>query len=151
LLEKLLFLLAKHTGWKRSPLLGMSRSSKNEKNEPDLARKLLLIGNKLNRNFVPVLHEDRPPSLRARRLSKWLRFLSKPERWIGQLLFGTLLSDIDSLKVNAGIHRRVFGFNRLLSEKFPYAIYYAVESKTVYVRAVLDCRRAHEKLKSRLR
>jgi hypothetical protein len=78
-------------------------------------------------------------------------FYQNQKDGLGNYFLETLLSDIDSLKVNAGIHRRVFGFNRLLSEKFPYAIYYAVESETVYVRAVLDCRRAPVKLKSRLR
>jgi len=54
----------------------------------------------------------------------------------------SLYSDIDSLQLYAGIHSIHFGrFHRLLSEKFPYAVYYQVRDETAYVRAVLDLRR----------
>ena len=52
----------------------------------------------------------------------------------------TLYSDIDTLKTNAGIHPIYFEkYHRLLSEKFPFAIYYRVENDTMYVYSVLDC------------
>ncbi len=36
---------------------------------------------------------------------------------------------------------KVFGYHRLLSERFPYAVYYKKELNTIYVTAILDCRR----------
>ena len=60
---------------------------------------------------------------------------------LGGYFLDSLFSDIDSLVLYSGIHRKVFGFHRLLSKRFPYAIYYTKESETVFVKAVLDCRR----------
>lgn len=61
---------------------------------------------------------------------------------IGEHFLDSLSSDIDSLMINAGIHARHFGrYHRLLSRRFPYAVYYRIESDTVKVVAVLDCRR----------
>jgi plasmid stabilization system protein ParE len=60
---------------------------------------------------------------------------------LGEFFLNSLFSDIDSLILYGGIHRKVFGFHRLLSKRFPYAIYYQLESKdTVVVYRVLDCR-----------
>ena len=60
---------------------------------------------------------------------------------IGSYFLETLLSDIESLRLHAGIHRKVLGFHRLLSKRFPYAIYYSVNGETVSIWRVLDCRR----------
>jgi len=62
----------------------------------------------------------------------------------------TLFSDIDSLALYAGIHVRVFGFYRMLSSKFPYAVYYHLRNETVFVIAVLDCRQNPLRTKNRL-
>lgn len=69
---------------------------------------------------------------------------------IGSYFLDSLFSDIDSLRVYAGIHLKKFGFYRLLSKRFPYAIYYSMEDQTVFVWAVLDCRQAPEKIRERL-
>jgi hypothetical protein len=53
-----------------------------------------------------------------------------------------LHSDIDSLAFYAGIHCMVFGYHRLLSKRFPFAVYYRVVDEAVLVTAVLDCRRS---------
>ena len=60
---------------------------------------------------------------------------------LGIYFLESLFSDIDSLVLYAGIHRKVLGHYRFLSKRFPYAIYYTKESSTVFVKAVLDCRR----------
>ena len=61
---------------------------------------------------------------------------------LGPYFLDTLYSDIDSLVLNAGIHPVYFGcYFRLLSKRFPFAIFYRVEQRTVHVYAVLDCRR----------
>lgn len=38
-----------------------------------------------------------------------------------EFLLNSLFSDIDSLGLYGGIHRKVFGFHRMLSKRFPYA------------------------------
>jgi hypothetical protein len=43
------------------------------------------------------------------------------------------LSDIESLVIFAGIHRKEFGFYRMLSKRFPYAIYYDVNDDVASV------------------
>ena len=62
----------------------------------------------------------------------------------------SLISDIDSLEIYAGIHETVFGFYRLLAKRFPYAIYYSTDQNTIFVRAILDCRRAPKFLRHKL-
>jgi hypothetical protein len=69
-------------------------------------------------------------------------FYEDKEEGLGSYFLESLSSDIDGLKVTAGIHRRVFGYHRLLSNRFPYAIYYDVEGDTARVHAVVDCRRS---------
>lgn len=68
-------------------------------------------------------------------------FYEKQAEGIGAYFLDTLYSDIDSLVVNAGIHPIHFGkYHRLLSKRFPFAVYYRVEGEMVFVYAVLDCR-----------
>jgi hypothetical protein len=50
-------------------------------------------------------------------------FYQKQGEGLGDYFFDALFSDIDSLALYGGIHKKVFGFNRLLSKRFPYAIY----------------------------
>lgn len=69
---------------------------------------------------------------------------------VGNYFLESLFSDIDSLSLYAGIHRRVFGFHGLLSKRFPYAVYYTIETETVFVWAVLDCRQDPDKVRERL-
>ena len=74
------------------------------------------------------------------------------QQWgLGAYFQESLFSDIDSLKLYAGVHRKVFGYHRLLSDRFPYAIYYSVEVEIICIRAVLDCRRDPAWLRSRLK
>jgi len=69
-------------------------------------------------------------------------FYEKQAEGLGAYFLDTLFSDIDSLKIYAGIHSIHFGkYYRLLSKKFPFAVYYRVENDTALVYAVLDCRR----------
>jgi plasmid stabilization system protein ParE len=74
-------------------------------------------------------------------LTDGFQFYENQEAGLGEYFLESLFSDIDSLVLYAGIHLKVFGNHRLLSRRFPYAIYYAKESKPVFVKAVLDCRR----------
>ncbi len=69
------------------------------------------------------------------------RFYERQTRGVGSYFVETLLSDIESLRLYTGTHRRVFGYHRLLSKRFPFAIYYAFDGELVRVLRVLDCRR----------
>jgi plasmid stabilization system protein ParE len=74
-------------------------------------------------------------------LANGFDFYENQGEGLGIYFLESLFSDIDSLILYAGIHRKVFSHYRLLSKRFPYAIYYTKESSTVFVKAVLDCRR----------
>ena len=80
-------------------------------------------------------------------------FYDRKESGIGDYFFDSLISDLESLKLYAGIHSKRFGYHRMLSKRFPFAIYYEVEENTAIVVAVLDMRRdpawIHGKLEKR--
>jgi hypothetical protein len=83
-------------------------------------------------------------------LSYGYNFYESQLKGLGSYFLETLFSDIDSLKLYAGVHKIVYGHHRLLSKRFPYAVYYSLESQTVFVNAVLDCRRNPIWIKKRL-
>jgi len=60
---------------------------------------------------------------------------------LGSYFLDSLFSDIDSLLLYAGIHRVIFGSHRSIATRFPFAIYYRIESDVISIRAVIDCRR----------
>lgn len=69
-------------------------------------------------------------------------FYEKQAEGIGAYFIDSLFSDIDSLVINAGVHSLYFGgYHRMLSKRFPFAIYYKVTENQAVVYAVLDCRR----------
>src|ERR1041385_4845873 len=83
-------------------------------------------------------------------LADGFRFYEQQQEGLGAYFLDSLFSDIDSLRLYAGIHRKVFGFHRLLSKRFPFAIYYSEDTGTAFVRAVLDCRREPGWIKRKL-
>jgi len=74
-------------------------------------------------------------------LEEGYQFYESQSDGLGAYFLDTLYSDIDSLAYFAGIHREVMGYHRLLSKRFPFAVYYRIVDDTVLVFAVLDCRR----------
>jgi hypothetical protein len=61
------------------------------------------------------------------------RFYEDRELGMGQHFLQELYSDIESLRLYAGIHRRACrDFHRLLSRRFPFAVFYKVAGDTVY-------------------
>jgi hypothetical protein len=71
------------------------------------------------------------------------RFYEDREVGLGSYFLDSLYSDIDSLRVFGGIHRKAYkGIHRSLSKRFPFAIYYSMENDVVRVKAVVDCRKA---------
>jgi len=77
-------------------------------------------------------------------------FYEKQGPGLGEYFFNSLFSDIDSLALYAGIHPKVFGYHRLLSKRFPYAIYYTLDSDLVVVFRVLDLRRDPDRIRQAL-
>lgn len=69
------------------------------------------------------------------------RFYERQGSGLGAYFFECLFTDIDALHIHAGIHPLRFGYHRMLSKRFPYAIYYATEQDEILVRRVLDTRR----------
>ena len=78
-------------------------------------------------------------------------FYEKQAPGLGGYYLDSLISDIDSLAVYAGIHPICFGrYYRMLSKRFPFAIYYRIDSEEVLVYAVLGCRRKPAWVRERL-
>jgi hypothetical protein len=69
---------------------------------------------------------------------------------LGNYFLDSILSDIDSLYLYASIHLKTNGYYRLLSKRFPFAIYYKVNNDIVYIYAVLDCRQNPSWIHTRL-
>ena len=68
-------------------------------------------------------------------------FYDRQGEGVGAYFFDSVFAEIDSLVLNAGIHRVQFGYHRLLTKRFPYAVYYRVAGNEAIVHRVLDCRR----------
>lgn len=78
-------------------------------------------------------------------------FYEKQGEGVGEYFFDSLFSDIDSLVLYAGIHREVFGYHRLLSKRFPYAVYYTLEKDLAVVWRILDLRRHPDRIRQALK
>ncbi|MEE9398433.1 MAG: type II toxin-antitoxin system RelE/ParE family toxin, partial [Methylococcales bacterium] len=50
-------------------------------------------------------------------------FYDKQEPGVGDYFWDSLLSDMESLIIYAGVHSKKFGFYRMFAKRFPYAIY----------------------------
>ncbi|MBI3345338.1 MAG: type II toxin-antitoxin system RelE/ParE family toxin [Gammaproteobacteria bacterium] len=79
------------------------------------------------------------------------RFYEQQATGLGGYFLDSLYSDIDSLLVFAGVHRVVYGLYRCLSKRFPFAVYYSIDSQIIRIHAVLDCRSKPSRIKKRLK
>ena len=68
------------------------------------------------------------------------KFYERQDENLGDYFVDSLSSDIDSLLIYAGTQRKICGYFCMLSKRFPYAIYYRVESNEIRIYRVLDCR-----------
>ncbi len=78
-------------------------------------------------------------------------FYDRQGEGLGDYFEESLTADIDSLRLYAGVHMVAYGYHRMLSGRFPYAIYYEVAGEQIRIRAVLDCRRDPKWIRSRIR
>ena len=74
-------------------------------------------------------------------LDEGRKFYDKQGENVGNYFWDSLLSDIESSVIFAGIHKKEFGLYRMLSKRFPYAIYYDVNGDVASVVAVLPIRK----------
>lgn len=84
-------------------------------------------------------------------LLRGFQFYERQNPGVGAYFLETLYSDIESLRLYAGTHRYVYGYHRLLSRRFPYAVYYDVYADEIRIWRVLDCRRAPSWIQRQLR
>lgn len=77
-------------------------------------------------------------------------FYEKQQRGLGDYFIDSLYSDIDSLLLYAGIHTKYMNYFKMFSKRFPYAIFYTVDSQVTFVWAVLDCRQNPQNIIDRL-
>jgi hypothetical protein len=68
-------------------------------------------------------------------------FYDKIQLGAGEYFWDSLIADIESLVVYAGIHRQYYNFYRMLARRFPYAVYYQIDENIVGIVAVLPMRR----------
>jgi len=86
----------------------------------------------VNITILPEANED---------IIRGYRFYEVQNKGFGSYFRDSLFSDIDSLLIYHGVHILCFGkYYKMLSKRFPFAIYYTVENQNIVVYAVLDCR-----------
>ncbi len=84
-------------------------------------------------------------------LNEGFWFYETQDTGLGDYFTSCLRSDIEGLKVSAGIHPVVYqDYHRLLSRIFPYGIYYTFETDVATVWAVIDLRRDPEWIREHL-
>lgn len=69
---------------------------------------------------------------------------------LGNYFQETFVSNVESLNIYAGIHPKHFGKYRLLSKRFPYAIYYTMKADAIIISAILDCRKKPDWIRDKL-
>jgi hypothetical protein len=77
-------------------------------------------------------------------------FYESQSEGLGSYFIDSLWSDIDSLFIFAGVHEIHNDYYRLLSKRFPYAVYYEITNDVAYIYAILDCRRNPAWIRNRL-
>ena len=79
------------------------------------------------------------------------QFYEEQQAGLGSYFLNSIYSDVESLRLYAGIHLKPHkDLHRLLSKRFPFAIYYKVSGDTAFIYAVMDCRRDPEWIQRRL-
>ena len=84
-------------------------------------------------------------------LKEGFYFYELQQKGLGNYFLEALSADIESLRIFAGVHSIHFNrYYRLVSKRFPFAIYYRIEENEVRIYAVIDCRRDPAWIRRRL-
>jgi len=79
------------------------------------------------------------------------KFYEGQSAGVGWYFLDSLSAEIESLHLYAGVHRKYLGYFRMLSRRFPYAIYYRITGDEIQVYRILDCRRDPRWIRNQLR
>ena len=74
-------------------------------------------------------------------LKKAKKFYEKIDNNLGEYFYDSIVLDIKSLQYFAKIHKKEYGYYRLIAKRFPFSIYYKVKNDIVIVVAILDQRK----------
>lgn len=75
-------------------------------------------------------------------IAKAILFYENQKENLGNYFLDSIMSDIESLYLYCGVHIKIKNYHRLLSKRFPFAIYYKYNVDTIFIYAVLDCRQS---------
>jgi hypothetical protein len=79
-------------------------------------------------------------------------FYEEQQAGLGSYFLTSIYSDIESLHLYAGIHLKPHkNLHRLVSQRFPFAVYYQVHDGTIFVHAIIDSRRDPAWIRQRLK
>lgn len=77
-------------------------------------------------------------------------FYEIQDRGLGHYFLDSVYADIESLQLYCGIHPKYFDYHRLLTKRFPFAVYYRHDKESIRIYAVLDCRKDPKSIHERL-
>lgn len=84
-------------------------------------------------------------------LIEGFHFYETHQTGVGDYFLANLYADIESLRLQGGIHLKPYkNYHRLLSKRFPFAVFYTVQDNTAFIHAIVDCRRDPAWLRQRL-
>ena len=79
-------------------------------------------------------------------------FYEAQQKGLGSYFLDSLYSDIESLLLYGGLHQYVYKqYHRLLSRRFPFAVFYTLEEDKLFIHAVPDCRSDPAWVRERMR
>ncbi|TLU82788.1 MAG: type II toxin-antitoxin system RelE/ParE family toxin [Chlorobium sp.] len=78
-------------------------------------------------------------------------FYDSQEAGVGDYFRDCLISDVESLILYAGVHKKQFGLYQMYSKRFPYSIYYELIGHIAYVVAILPMRRNPSWIKRKIK
>jgi len=82
-----------------------------------------------------------------------VNFYEKQARNLGKFFFDTIISEIEMLSFYGCLHQKTNNFHRMISKKFPYAVYYHCDKqkREITVVAILDLRQNPNSIKKYLK
>ena len=78
-------------------------------------------------------------------------FYDQRKYGIGDYFWDSMINDLESLRIYAGIHSKKYGFHRMFAKRFPYAVYYIIKQEIAYITAILPMRRNPEWIEKQLK
>ncbi len=60
-------------------------------------------------------------------IANGIDFYHSQKDGLGNYFLNSILSDVESLHIYAGIHIKILNYHRLLSKRFPFSIYYKIK------------------------